>query len=307
VNGGAPPLDGAPLPDGPPLAIAVEGILDGRVGDPAALADAVRELGAAGAGEFRCDVQGGRFSLLPVDTRVPGGAFDAAAQARFLDALQRVVAAAAPGSVESNLRCRLVHARDVAETLFVVRADRVEPLTRVRPRTPTDDAALAPGAVAPPGLGRRELLLAGSALLVAGGIVAWRSGWVDRVLAARAEGLRLDSGPFADMLALAAERAWGDYRVSLRRGAGYPATPQALDERVRRQDDHVHRAACTIVGDGRDVVVQLLDAEQHVLAEVRAELRPLLADAAATVTAKLPGHMRAASVRLSVNAERKPQ
>ncbi len=292
------------VPDEAPQAVIVEGILDGRVGDAAALQTAADSLGAAGAGAFRCDVQGGRFSLLPVETRVPGASFDAAGQARFLDALHALLRASAPGSVEANLRCRLVYATEVAETLFVVRGERVEPMTRRRPRTPADDAALAPPPAAlPMGLRRRDLLVLAPVLLLVGLFVAWRAGWIDRVLAARAETLQVETGPFAAMIAATVERSWGNYEVSLRRGADYPATPEALAALVAKQTDNAHRAACTIVGDGRDLFVQLLDDDKRVLAEVRAEVRPLVTEKDAAVIVKLPGQMNAAGIRLSLNAE----
>lgn len=297
--------DGVP-PDAP-LAAFVEGLLDGRVADTATLLAAVRELGSAGAGEFRCDVHGGRFSLLPVDTRVAAH-FDAAAQARFLEALRAVVAAALPGSVEGNLRCRLLYPDVVAETLFVVQGARIEPLTRTRPRTAADDAVLAPVAPAlPGGLRRRELLWLGPALLGLGGLLAWYGGWIDRALAARAEGLRLEPGPFGAMLGLSVQRTWGNYRVELRRGPDYPATPAALADRLAAAGDHTLHAAVDLVGDGRDLYVQLLDDAGVVLAEVLAELRPLLSDADATVMANVPGRMHAAAVRLSVTAAPRPR
>lgn len=295
------------MPADAPQAAWIEGMLDGRVAHVATLEAAVRELGRAGAGEFRCDVHGGRFSLLPVDTRVAAD-FDAAAQARFLEALQAVVAAALPGSVEGNLRCRLVYCDVVAETLFVVRGTRIEPLTRTRPRAAADDAALAPAAPAlPAGLRRRELLWLGPALLGIGVFFAWYGGWIDRVLAARAEGLRLEPGPFGAMLALSVHRTWGDYRVELRRGPDYPATPAALADRLGAAADHTVRAAVDLVGDGRDLYVQLLDDAGVVLAEVRAELRPLLTSADATVLANVPGRMHAAAVRLAVTAAPRPR
>ena len=80
------PNANAPL--GQPIAVFLEGILDGRVADGAALSVRVRELGTAGAGAFRCDVRGGRFSLLPNETQLAEPDFDEAKQARFLDALQ---------------------------------------------------------------------------------------------------------------------------------------------------------------------------------------------------------------------------
>lgn len=299
-----PPLD---PPTGAPLAAFVEGLLDGRVADAVALRQAIANLQHAGAGSFRAEVLGGRFSLLPAQTQVTGAPFDEAAQARFLQALQGVAAAAAPGSVETNLRCRLVYAELVAETLFVVRDGTFEPLTRVRPRT-ADDRVGVPGAAAVPfGLRRRELLLAAPLLLLTGGLVAWQSGWIDRVLSARADQLRTDAGPFGAMLVLRVEPAWGNYRVTVARGPEYPATTSALAARRDGTEDLVARAAIAAVGDGGAIFVQLLGPDDKVLAEQRTELRPLLTAADGTIEAKLPGAMRATAVRLSLSKAPEPK
>lgn len=298
--------DAAP-PTGVPLAAFVEGLLDGRVADGNLLVTATAALGQAGAGAFRCDIQGGRFTLLPLETRIAGG-FDTAAQARFLQALEQVLAGAQPGTVEGNLRCRLVHADEVTETLFVVRGDRLEPLTRRRPRTPADAVDTLPREPQLPlGLRLREVAWAAPILLLVGLVFAWQSGWIDRVLAARAEALRVDAGPFGSMLATTVERSWGNYEVSLRRGADYPATPQAVEERQKLQTEHAERTALGIVGDGRDLFVQLLGGEQQVLAEGRADVRPLLAAADATVVVKLPGRMGATGLRLSIVQAPRPK
>jgi len=299
--------DDAAPPPGTPLAAYVEGILDGRVADADALQAATNELSRAGAGAFRCDVQGGRFSLLPIDTRMPSG-FDDAAQARFLAALQRLLAAAEPGSVEANLRCRLVFADEVAETLFVVRGAGIEPLTRRRPRT-SNDVVPASNAVPelPFGLRRRELVWIAPLLLLAGAAAAWQAGWIDRVLAARAEGLRREPGPFGAMLAFEVERSWGNYRVTLRRGADFPTTPQAVEALRAAATDLAVGTACGIVGEGRDLFVQIVDDGNHVLAETRVDLRALVAAADAAVEAKLPGRIGATTVRLSIVAGARPQ
>lgn len=302
--GTPPPLQ---PPTGAPLAAFVEGLFDGRIGDAAALQQAIASLQHAGAGPFRAEVLGGRFSLLPAQTQVSGAPFDEGAQARFLQALQGVAAAAAPGSVETNLRCRLVYADVVAETLFVVRQGQLEPLTRVRPRT-ADDGLGVPNAPAVPfGLRRRELLFAAPLLLLAGSIVAWQSGWIDRVLSARAETLRTDSGPFGAMLQLRVEPTWGNYRVTVTRGPEYPANASALTARRDGTEDLVARAAIAAVGDGGAVFVQLLGPDDKVLAEQRTELRPLLTAADGTIEAKLPGAMQATAVRLSLSKAPEPK
>lgn len=294
-------------PRGAPLAAFVEGILDGRVADAARLRKAAERLGQAGAGPFRCDIQGGRFSLLPVDTAIPPG-FDATAQARFLAALQGLLDGAHPGSIESNLRCRLLYADEVVETLFVARGAAIEPLSRRRPRTAGDFVPSIPdNAPLPLGLRRREMLWLLPLLLLAGLGLAWQAGWIDRVLAARAESLRHDPGPFQTMLAIDVARSWGNYEVTLRRAGGYPATQAALDERRAAAASPEERLAISIVGDGRELYVQLLTADGQVLAETRADLRALLAAPSASIAARLPGRIGAAAVRLSTVAARKPR
>ena len=158
--GPRPTAGTGPLPSGPPNALVVDGILDGRVRDAQALREAVERLSTCGAGAFRLDITGGRFSLLPVETHVPPGAFDLTAQSDFLDRLHEVVQAAQDNSVEATLRCQLVYGAEVAETLFVVRGARVEPLTRRRPALSGDAPALpTTDADTWAGLQRRQLLL----------------------------------------------------------------------------------------------------------------------------------------------------
>jgi hypothetical protein len=293
---------------GEPLQLVVDGILEGRLLDEQVLRAAVKQLSRCGAGEFRADVEGGRFSLLPVETQVFGGAFGAAAQGDFLEALQQVVAAARPGSVESTLRCTVIHEREVVETLFAVRGARVEPLSRRRPKR-DDDVVIAPPAraAAPFGLRRRELAWIAPVLLVLGALVAWQTGWVDRVLAARAEGLRIDQGPLGDLVAVDVERSWGEYRLRLTRGEGYPATPEALATRRDASPDLETRAAVELVGNGGSIFVQIADDQGKVIASTRVELRPLLGKADGVVEARLPGRIAAAAVVLSLNAESKPK
>jgi hypothetical protein len=302
--------DPTDAPLGAPLAAYVEGILDGRVADGARLAEAARSLGTTGAGPFKLEVQGGRFTLLPVETMVAGPAFDTAAQTRFLSALHDVLAAAVPGSVEANLRCRVVYADEVAETMFVVRGEHIEPLTRRRPATAADRAT-APGGTAaalPFELRRKEILWLAPALLLLGLVFAWQGGWIDRVLAARAEELAHDTGSFGAMVAFDVERSWGDYKIVLRRGAEYPTTPAAIEAaRSAAKDDLMRTTAIGLVGDGRELFVQLLGDDGKVLAETSADLRPLLTSGAARVETKLPGRMGAATFRLSVTRAPRPQ
>lgn len=299
--------DGNPteLPTGAPERASIDGILDGRIGDQSALLLAFEQLNRSGAGEFRWELQGGRFSLLPVETGLPPG-FDVDAQARFLAALRAVLAAAAPGSVETNLRSSMVYATQVAETLFVVRGNEFEPLSRVRART-ADDRAAPPPAMAPGGLGRRQLLLLAPLLLALAALLAWHQGLFDRLLATRAEALQIDTGPFRELLHTAVARQWGNYRVELTRGPGYPRSPQELAEQKRVASSLEVAAACDVAGTGGELYLQLLDDGDHVLAETRCSLRPLLGEPPGAVLAELPGQRGAGRVRLSVRPGQVPR
>ena len=53
--------------------------------------------------------------------------------------------------------------------------------------------------------------------------------------------------------------------------------------------------------------VQLLGADDKVLAEQRTELRPLLTAADGTIEVKLPGAMQATAVRLSLSKAPEPK
>lgn len=300
------PHEGATPPVGAPRSLIVDGIVDGRVLDAQALRGAVQRLSECGAGSFRVDITGGRFNMLPVDTHVPPEGFDAASQSNFLDRLQELVDAAQPNSIETTLRCKLVYDEEVAETLFVVRGSAVEPVTRRRPKTVQDAPALPQmDSEAPLGMRRKELLWIAPLLLVLGVVFAWQSGYIDRVLAARAEEIQKDTGPFGDMIAVDIERAWGNYTATLTRGGGFPATPDALAKRKEASQDLTEQAACGVVGDGGQLFVQLLGDNGKVLEAVRTELRPLLTDVDGEVKVRLPGKMSVTTVRLSLSAGKK--
>jgi len=298
--------EGATPPTGAPQSLIVEGIVEGRILDAHALREAVKRLSNCGAGNFRVDITGGRFNMLPVDTHVPPEGFDSAAQSNFLDRLQQLVDAAQPNSIETTLRCKQVYDEEVAETLFVVQGHTVEPVTRRRPKTVQDAPALPQmEGEARLGMRRKEVLWIAPLLLVLGVALAWQSGYIDRVLAARAEELNTDPGPFGDMVQLQVERSWGNYEVTLTRGEGYPTTPAALDARKEASTDLTEQAACAVVGDGDQLFVQLLNEKGKVLDAARTELRPLLTDEDGEAVVRLPGRMSVTTVRLSLSAGKK--
>jgi hypothetical protein len=292
-------------PSGAPASVAFDGILDGRVAAEATLRQAAAALSNLGVGAFACEIDGGRFTLLPEGGRTAAPTFDETAQADFLAALTAVLEGAVPGTVESTLRCSMLYPAHVVETLFRTAGQRIEPMSRVRARTAADaDAELADPAAQPPfGFRRREVMVLAPVLLLLGLLVAWQSGLVDRVLSARAETLAHDTGPFGAMVELRVQRSWGTYRVQIRRGPDYPADATALQRAQAAAESLAARAACDVVGGGGELWVQLRDAEGAVLAVARADLRPLLIGADGEVVRELPGRIRAASIVLSLTRE----
>lgn len=298
-------MSGVAPPVGAPIAVEIDGILDGRIQHQEQLTQAANALSQCGIGGFQCEITGGRFSLLPQATRLPGSGFGEAAQARFLDGLNALCAAAVAGSVESTLRCRMVYAEQVAETLFVVRGAVVEPLTRMRPRLPDEStAAAAPGkATLPFGLGRRELFVIGPLLAVLGMVMAWQSGLVDQMLAARAEAIAVETGPFGKLLDVRFRRSWGNYEIEIYRGPDYPKDPKALNDRRDAAASLTERAACDAAGNGGEAWLQLRNSKGKVVAAQRFELRELLVSTETPVKARLPGRIDAAGIVVSLTRD----
>jgi hypothetical protein len=142
-------------------------------------------------------------------------------------------------------------------------------------------------------------------LLIVGVFFAWQSGWIDRVLAARAEEVLIETGAFGQMVDVKLERSWGNYNVTLTRGPTYPTTPEALAALRDNSKTLTAGAACELIGNGGELFVQIANEDGKVLAEARTELRTLLTDEAGKVEVKLPGNRSAHHVSLSLSAGKK--
>jgi hypothetical protein len=292
----------AASPEGPQFAW-FDGIVEGRLGDAAAVRDAAARANVAGFGRMDVGVDGGRFSVLMDDATVPASRMNEENRRRFAAALTEI-AAASVGPVESTLRCTEVFRDEVRETLFLPESGAIRALTRTRPVAPGDLYRSPDAPPPPPSMGRGRLAVVAAALLVAFGLVAWGSGWVDRVLSAKSDALVVDTGPFADYVDVAVGKSWGDYKVTLRRGKGFPVENARLDELRAKAATPADRAAVDVVAQGGQMWVRLLDAGGRSLAASQAELRPLLADADRVVEVELPGRITAARVRLDLDAGR---
>ena len=295
---------------GEPAWVTMDGIVEGRIGDITILTNAVKALNGLPIGNFELERDGGKFTILPINERRPGTGFDNAQQRQLLQHLEQI-AAGSRGPIESTLRCTMVFAAETTETLFRAgppppAGTGVEPLTRVRPR----HAADSPPPVPPPPpwrqmLKRREVILVLPLMLIAFALGAWQSGLIDRLLSANAVGLAIETGEFDDLLAIDVENDWGNYKVTVRRGAGHPDTAAAWDQRAAAAENETERLHAIVVREGQDLFVQLRDNADNVLAEQPLSLRLLVTDANGQVSTELPGHMSASRVVLSVTKNEK--
>jgi len=299
---------GASWPPGPIDHARFGGILEGRHDDPTPLEDAVARLNDLGLVRADLEIDGGRYSLMLDDRRVPGRNMSDAALSVMLDCLGDVVESSGhSGTAESTLHCSEFARGMVRETLFVPQGGRMNAVSRVRLLADGPDEP-DPGSVAQAfrSVGTRRAVWIAVALVVAFGITAWKSGYLDRVLSRDADRINLDTGPFGSDLAVSLESSWGNYEVTVRRGATYPTTGEEIARRREQAPDLAQRAALGILSEGGTIYVQLRDGSRTVLVSERVELRPLLSSADAEVKVTLDGRIAARTVRLDLERGRNP-
>jgi hypothetical protein len=281
-----------------------DGILEGRSADPILVRAQVEHCNASGYGRMDLDLSGNRFSILMDDRVIPAERMTEVQRQRFVAGLMEIVASVeSPAHIESTLRCTEVYEAVVRETLFSMLAGQFEGVVRVRP-VHSEDLRRAPrsAVAAYAGFGGRRLALVGILALVAFGLVGWQGGYIDRLLATGASELRLEHGPLAGALRVTITDSWGQYLIKIGRGERYPATNDALAERLRETSTLVERAAVNAVANGEVVFVHLESDTGQILAVARSELRALLASDTAEVEVRLPGRWSAAVVRLALDA-----
>lgn len=283
-----------------------DGVLIGAVEDLGELERAVSDFNAAGMARARLEVDGGRFSLLLDDRRLPVDAGREPAIRALVERLDAVAAAASRrGELESTLRSVTVEREEVVERLFAARGRALEVVGRRRPRQPSDERRFPAHFEGAPRDGRR-LLFTALGLLLVFGVLAWQHGYVDRLFAPRAASLEVDCGLFAPRLAADVDSHLGDYVVTVRRGAGYPATAQAVEEQIGAATTPLERAAARAVADGSRIYVRLEDRDGKVLAVAPVELRALLGADGGRVACELGGRIDARRVRLDLDSGSRP-
>lgn len=294
-----PPLDAATLARARgPRRLRFEGILEGRrtPADGALLRERAAEVGARLPARASLELEGGRFSLLisgDSQGALPGADFE---RASFAEALQRLVdSSSEPLSVESTLRCTEHFEEEVIETLFAVSGGRVRALSRARRREPEERER--PAAPRPPAWSRALLAALATCVL---GLFAWQAGWIERLLAPRADSLALQSGPFEGLLELRVAREAGNYRLRLARGRYFPESTRQLDALLEGAATPLERAAIAAATGGGRIVAELRDAQGELLAAAELDLASLLAERERPAEALLPGRRRASAIRLTL-------
>ena len=277
VDGGAPAS--------PPHYGWFGGVLEGRVGDPAALRRAFEKLDRGTAVPCDLEVDGGRFSLLFSEATVDGGALSVERQDQLLEGLSKLLERSAdPAAAESTLRGSIVFGDEVVETLFTIREGRLAPVSRRRPLSHRDPAAAArrdgglggstrPSANVARGRGVVLLLL----ILAGGGLAAWRSGYVilvrDALTAPSADEVDDQQRSLRRTLSLEIDRRFTEYSCEVRRGPSTrrPPTARAIVENAATTGE---RAAMSAVSDGDSIWIRVVDEEGLTLSAERVELRP---------------------------------
>ena len=247
--------------------------------------------------------------LEPGARREALGLFETLDLARFVELLDEIVdSSARPEDVESTVRCVEVYADGAVETLFAVTEGRARPVSQVRALEP-DDLAVRP--VEEPsaeilGLGQRQAALLAALLVLAFGLVAWSTGWVDRVRAAAVEEIVVEPGEFEGLLEAELLGSWGSYKVVLKRGPDFPTTPEELTRLEEAAPSLTRAAAVRAAGEGGEVFLALVTAEDELLDEVEADLGPLLGEGPVSLEATLDGHPGAVELVLGVHTRREP-
>ena len=290
------------LPEGPAQELLFGGILEWRGGDYHALQQIVARINRIGLAQAELDADGGRHSILFDDRPVDGSKATPDALDRLIDGLQELIDASDDAhSAESTLHCSAIHPGEVVETLIAIEDGRVHPVSRIRPRLVEETAHVPVQTVA-----WRKVVPLGLALLVAFGLIAWQSGYLDRVLAAAPAELEIDNGPFGKRLFVTIDRNWGNYEITIARGAAYPATVDDIKAERAAAKERSLQLALSILEGGQKVYVQLLDSNGGVMESAAVELRALVEDPKGNAVAKIRGRIGAKGVRLSLSkGERK--
>ncbi|MEM8882760.1 MAG: hypothetical protein AAGD14_01670 [Planctomycetota bacterium] len=288
-------------PEGPVVRARFGGILDGRVDTPETLQEAARRLGDVGVATVDLDIDGGRFTLMLEEDWVAGERMTDEAMQAFVAELQRFIDTTAdPVSVESTLSCVQIYGNAVLETLFQTRGGQLSVFGRARP-IEEDDAAFEQRTELQREIARvdkRKAIGIVALLMIGFGLMAWHSGYVDRLMAASASSLTLDAGPFEGMLSMSVEKKWGLYHVTLAPAAAFPEE----GAEIPAGSDRARRAAWRIAESGGTLYVQLRSASGEVLESVEGELRVLVAGGEdRAVVVRLPGRIEGARVRLDLD------
>ena len=286
------------------------GILEGSVGDRAALGPIVDEINRVTPIGADLEIDGGRFTVLLDDQTLSGDKLTGAGLDTFVNLLRQLAAASAtPDAIESTLRYTGVHGEEVVEILFARYEGEIRCISRRRPLQPADREHAVPGTGwhALPSISRKRVLTVAALLLVVFGLLAWQNGLLDRILLAKPADIVLDTGPFKAVLTLELESHWGIYSVTIRRGEDYPATAAEVAQLQKEAVTAMDRAAMNAVANGSAIHVQLQDRHGKVIGTAKAALSPLLAAAGTTgvapgVVVKIPGRMDAHAVRLALDA-----
>ena len=243
--------------------------------------------------------------MLLSEVTLAGARFGGGRPERFREELETLLELLPQGqSVESTLRCTMVHEGAATETLFGVVGGRLRPVSRQRPLREKDHVrAPSHGQIAAlQGLGPGRMIAVLVLLLVGFGLGAWQTGYIDQLFAPGVERLGTELGDFDGLVRLDIEKSWGVYKLELRRGARFPAKSSEVEALLAERESTKAQAAVRLVADGSRIWVQLRDADGKVLHAGSAALRPLLEEPDAVVKLSLKGRIGVREIRLALSS-----
>ncbi len=283
-----------------------DGILRGRdSGDGDVLMSSVDALNALGIVQASPAIDGGFFSVLLDEQTIPGTRMTEAKANDFVRLVQQLIDSTEdPSSVESTLRCSTVSGSQVTETLFRVQQGKVVLVSRTR-AIEDRDRIHAPSTGSIPslqGIGKGKAMTIGALLLAIFVVLSFQKGYIDLVFGSSASDISVETGEFLDMVDVQIESDWGNYKVTLVRGSGYPSNKEAVQALLEKSEGNAERAAINAVADGAELWVQLRSRRDKVLESESASLRALLAKEDGEVVLKLKGRIGVHELRLALDS-----
>jgi len=276
--------------------VTFDGLIEAAVLDRDRFDHALSELVREHPPGFEASFEARHCSLLVDDQTHPGADFTVAKWQRFNERLAAVVACFDPHEeIASTLRCTERFADRVQETVYLCTTAGIRRVSRTRPVAARERARVRADGQDHNGAGprRRSAVVLLTLFLLLGALLVWHEGLLYRLHPTASDALHVDTGACGTLIATTITASWGSYHVVLHRGPTYPTTPAALTQQLAAAASLNDRAMLNAIANGSDIALVLEDVKGGPLAATMISMRPLLDATDGSVSADLPGDVRA--------------